>query len=65
MCTPNFVIKYLSKIETEYKNTLSRLSGAQMGSNHEKDGVRKFDQSGIFLTDVIEANRFFKISSDF
>ena len=33
----NFVIEYLSKIETEFKNTLACLSGAQMGSNHEKN----------------------------
>ena len=32
----NFVIEYLGKIETELENTLACLSGAQMGSNHEK-----------------------------
>ena len=37
----NFVIEYLNKIETEFENTLSCLSGAQMGSNHEKNGGRK------------------------
>ena len=37
----NFVIKYLGKIETEFENTLACLSGAQMGSNHEKTGGRK------------------------
>ena len=30
-----FVIEYLNKIETVFKNTLACLSGAQMGSNHE------------------------------
>ena len=33
----NFVIKYLGEIETEFENTLACLSGAQMGSNHEKN----------------------------
>ena len=33
----NFVIEYLNKIETEFENTLACLSGAQMGSNHEKN----------------------------
>ena len=32
----NFVIEYLGEIETEFENTLLCLSGAQMGSNHEK-----------------------------
>ena len=32
----NFVIVYLGEIETEFKNTLACLSGAQMGSNHKK-----------------------------
>ena len=33
----NFVIEYLSEIETEFENTLACLSGAQMGSNHGKN----------------------------
>ena len=37
----NFVIEYLGKIKTEFENTLACLSGAQMGSNHEKTGGRK------------------------
>ena len=37
----NFVIEYLGEIETEFENTLACLSGAQMGSNHEKTGGRK------------------------
>ena len=28
--------EYLDEIETEFENTLPSLSGAQMGSNHEK-----------------------------
>ena len=32
----NFVMEYLGKIETELENTLACLSGAQVGSNHEK-----------------------------
>ena len=32
----NFVIEYLGEIETEFKNTLACLLGAQIGSNHEK-----------------------------
>ena len=31
-----FMIEYLGEIETEFENTLARLSGAQMGSNYEK-----------------------------
>ena len=37
----NFVIEYLGKIETQFENTLAGLSGAQMGSNHEKNEGRK------------------------
>ena len=37
----NFVIEYLGEIETEFENTLACLSGAQMGSNHEKSGGQK------------------------
>ena len=37
----NFVIEYLGEIETEFKNTLACLLGAQMGSNHEKNGGQK------------------------
>ena len=33
----NFVIVYLTEIKTKFKNTLACLSGAQMGSNHEKN----------------------------
>ena len=33
----NFVIEYLSEIETEFENTLACLSGAQMGFNHDKN----------------------------
>ena len=33
----NFVIEYLGEIEIEFENTLACLSGAQMGSNHEKN----------------------------
>ena len=32
-----FMIEYLGEIETEFENTLARLSGAQMGSNREKN----------------------------
>ena len=32
---------FLGEIETEFENTLACLSGAQMGSNHEKTGGRK------------------------
>ena len=34
------MIEYLSKIETEFENTLAGLSGAQMESNHEKMEVK-------------------------
>ena len=32
---------YLGEIETKFENTLAYLSGAQMGSNHEKNDGRK------------------------
>ena len=32
----SFVIEYLGEIETEIKNTLACLSGAQICLNHEK-----------------------------
>ena len=35
------MIEYLNEIETEFENNLACLSGAQMGSNHEKKGGRK------------------------
>ena len=35
---PNFVIVYLGEIDTELENTLACLSGAQIGSNCEKNG---------------------------
>ena len=35
------MIEYLGEIETEFENTLGCLSGAQMGSNHEKNRGRK------------------------
>ena len=45
----NFVIKYLGKIETEFENTLSCLSGAQMGSNHgKKTKVKKLPFRNVF-----------------
>ena len=37
----NFAIQYLVEIKTEFENTLSYLSGAQIGSNHEKNGGQK------------------------
>ena len=33
--------EYLSKIETKFENTSPCLSGAQLGSNHEKNGGQK------------------------
>ena len=33
----NFVIEYLSEIETKFENILAYLSGDQMGSNQEKN----------------------------
>ena len=36
-----FVIEYLGEIETEFENPLACLSGAQMGSSHEKTGGQK------------------------
>ena len=35
------MIEYLGKLETDFENTLACLSGAQMGSNHKNNGVRK------------------------
>ena len=32
----NFVIEYFGEIEKEFENTLACLSGAQIGSKHEK-----------------------------
>ena len=37
----NLVIEYLGKIETDFEKNLACLSGAWMGSNHEKNGDRK------------------------
>ena len=34
--------EYLGEIETEFKNTGACLLGAQIGSNHEKTGGKKF-----------------------
>ena len=40
-CGDYFVIEYLSEIGTEFENTLSCLSGAQIGLNHEKNRGQK------------------------
>ena len=37
----NFGIEYLGEIKTEFKTASACLSGAQMGSNHERTGGRK------------------------
>ena len=37
----NFVIEYLSEIETKFENILAYLSGDQMGSNQEKNWIPK------------------------
>ena len=36
------VSEYLGEIETELENILACLSGVQMGSNHAKNGGRKY-----------------------
>ena len=46
----NFVIEYLGEIETEFENTLACLSGAQMGSNHEKNWRSKISWHTPFKT---------------
>ena len=37
----NFAIEYFDEIETKFENNLVCISGAQMGSNHEKTRGRK------------------------
>ena len=51
-CGYHFVIEYLGEIETEFKNTVACLSGAQMGLNHEKNGDRKSRDTLPLSTDV-------------
>ena len=50
----NFVIEHLSKIATEFKNTLACLSGAQIGLNHGKNGGQIFcDTLPIILFTIV------------
>ena len=53
----NFVIEYLSEIETELENSLAFLSGAQMGLNHEKNGGRNLTHTPCtcFSVDVFRS----------
>ena len=60
--TPYFVIEYLGEIETEFENTLGCLSGAQIGSNHEKSRDTLFyDDYGEFK--VYDHKNYFFICS--
>ena len=47
------MFKYFDKIETKYKTVLASLSGAQMGSNHEKHihytGTKSREQHSVYL----------------
>ena len=43
------MIEYLGEIKTEFENTLACLSGAQMGSNHEKNWRLKISWHTPFI----------------
>ena len=47
-----FVIEYISEIETEFENALACLSGAQIGSNHEKMEVKNLVTHFLFLNSL-------------
>ena len=49
----NFVIEYLSEIETKFENTLDCLSGAQIGSNHEKNWRSKISWHTPFKGSIL------------
>ena len=49
----NFVIEYLDEIETEFKNSLACLSGAQMGSSYEKNWRSKISWHTHFKTTFV------------
>ena len=49
----NFVIEYLDEIETEFKNSLACLSGAQMGSSYEKNWRSKISWHTHFKTSFV------------
>ena len=57
------MIEYLGKIETEFENTSACLSGAQMGSNHEKNWRSKISWHTPFncLASGIQRPRLDKI----
>ena len=44
-----FVIEYIRKIETEFENALACLSGAQIGSNHEKMEVKNLMTHSLYI----------------
>ena len=49
------MIEYLDELETKFENNLAGLSGAQMGSNHEKNWRSKI------LTPLCHAHRGVKL----
>ena len=54
------MIEYLSKIETESEKTLACLTGARMGSNHEKiEGRKSRDTLPLRLVDENHFTRYF------
>ena len=53
-----FVIEYLGEIETEFKNTLACLSGAEMGSNHEKNWRSKISWRTPFKNNIYSDTDF-------
>ena len=57
----NFVMEYLGKIETELENTLACLSGAQVGSNHEKMEVENLVTHSLYECASLKRNIFFVI----
>ena len=49
----NFTIKYLIKIETEFENTFTCLSGVQMGLNRVKNWGRKSSDTLPLINELI------------
>ena len=50
----NFVIDYLGEIDTQFENTLACLSGAQRGSNQEKNWRSKISRHTPFKLEAVK-----------
>ena len=60
-CRYYFVIAYLGEIETEFKNTLGCLSGAQVGAYHEKNKGKTFCDTLPLIKHLLQKYPFWEL----